>query len=158
MSKRSKTAKLDSQASSETMQVSDYETIRKQNIQRNFEFLESIGIESAKPSLPAPKSGKSRPASRGIAASRSPAVPTRRSSRVTLERVRVEIEDAKKEGDAATLEQKQAILADLEAKKEETSYNHLIKQETTREILSEEPIPMYLLAGKKTPPLVHVIK
>lgn len=128
--------------------VSDYEKTRLDNIKRNTEFLESIGIDSVKQQLPNPKSKSSnRSTARGVSRKPFPDLPLRRSGRVSIDRVKVELEEAKKIGDATRIEEKKALLSTLEAKKAESSYSALISETYSKPKLSEGPISMFALNG-----------
>jgi hypothetical protein len=129
--------------------VSDYEKTRLENIKRNTEFLESIGIDSIKKEFtPAPKlKSSSRTTTRGISKKPIPDVPLRRSGRVSIDRVKVELEDAKKAGDAAQIEEKESLLSALKAKKAEASYSTLISETYSKPKLTEGPISMFSLNG-----------
>ncbi len=70
---------------------SDYERIRKENIERNEDFLRSIGLDSVKPDMSS-AAKKKDPSKRGVSKRKAPvqAIPTRRSGRVTIERLKAE--------------------------------------------------------------------
>ena len=119
MSKR-KTASSSSSSSSD---ISDYERLRMENIRRNEEFLGSIGLDDVKQSITsgaaATKAAKSA-SKRGVEKKRAPpAVPSRRSSRVTVERLKSEIEEA---GADAVDPAKAKLLEEMLLKKKEQTY------------------------------------
>jgi WD repeat-containing protein 76 len=89
--------------------------------------LQNIGIDNLRQSITTAASASSKPPStRGISNKRkipgSSPPPTRRSSRVTLERVRVELEEAKQSGDSTLLEEKKTQLSELQSRKEAATY------------------------------------
>ena len=94
-----------------------------ENIRRNEEFLGSIGLDDIKQSISseaaAAKAAKSA-SKRGVEKKRAPpAVPSRRSSRVTVERLKSEIEEAGADGvDPA----KAKLLEELLLRKKEQTY------------------------------------
>jgi WD40 repeat protein len=115
--------------------LDDYQKIRDDNIQRNYQFLASIGIQDVKSDLQQSHETSSRrgvgirPVSRGLSTKRkSPSrkiLPPRRSGRVTIERLKKEIDDSVAIGgaDAALLEQKRGELEGMIAEKAASTYD-----------------------------------
>lgn len=116
--------------------LQNYEQIRQENIQRNQQFLNSIGIQDVKSDFisSANTSSAKKPSSRGLSTgtkrkvssfSRSSA-PPRRSGRVTIERLRKEIDDTVASGndaDVTLLDQKRNDLEIMMAEKAATTYD-----------------------------------
>lgn len=114
--------------------LDNYEQIRQDNIHRNQQFLNSIGIQDVKSDLHLLTSTTSsaKPSSRGLStgakrktpASRS-TVPPRRSGRVTIERLKKEIDDTIASGnaDVTLLDQKRGELEIMVAEKAATTYD-----------------------------------
>lgn len=109
-----------------------YNKARLENIARNEEFLASLGLseikstmEDSKPKKPASKRGTSARNSGAI----KKVIPTRRSGRMTLERVKIELEDLKSAGgdNATAILEKEALIEELEDKKKSTVYEPVIK-------------------------------
>ena len=75
--------------------ISDYESIRGENIRRNEEFLASIGIAQMKAQtrLVPPKANKIKSNKANNSLAIANAAPVRKSSRITIERVKSEIKD-----------------------------------------------------------------
>eukprot|EP00605_Chrysophyceae_sp_TOSAG23-4_P001856 GSChrysophyteH1.ASY1.ANO1.2048.1 assembled CDS len=71
--------------------LSDYEQVRQDNIERNEAFLRSIGMDQVQSEIKA-ESRASKASSRGVSKRKhtAPVVPARRSSRVTIERLKSE--------------------------------------------------------------------
>jgi hypothetical protein len=76
-----------------------YEEQRLENIRKNTAFLQELGLDEIKGGLEASKPSKTSTSRRGVGARsgavKKPVAVTRRSGRVTVERLRVELEDAK---------------------------------------------------------------
>ena len=90
------------------------------------------------------------PSRKGIQSKRSLStnIPTRRSSRVTTERLKVEVEEAMKKGDEALIQLKKAQLEEALQKKFENSYESQVTFDSSnasdiRERFSKEPIPIF---------------
>jgi len=98
-----------------------YEEQRMENIRKNQAFLANLGLDDIKENLD--KSKPTKPVSkRGVGARsgalKRPVEITRRSSRVTVERLRIEMEEAKKGGDLKVIAEKEALYtAKMEEKK-----------------------------------------
>jgi hypothetical protein len=131
--------------------ISDYERVRLENIKKNEEFLNSLGLNNIKSSLIAIKS--ERPASRrGSDSGRSkiamPTYPTRRSGRVTTEKLKLEIEEA--EGDDKI--QKELLLKEMLAKKAAGTYEAVIEQGNDgwgpKDRIEEEEIKLFPAANQ----------
>jgi hypothetical protein len=131
--------------------ISDYERVRLENIKKNEEFLNSLGLNNIKSSLVAVKS--ERPASRrGSDSGRSkiamPTYPTRRSGRVTTEKLILEIKDA--EGDDKI--QKELLLKEMLDKKAAGTYEAVVEQGNDgwgpHNRIEEEEIKLYPAANQ----------
>jgi hypothetical protein len=131
--------------------ISDYERVRLENIKKNEEFLNSLGLNNIKSSLTAVKSAQ--PASRrGSDSGRKkvalPSYPTRRSGRVTTEKLKVEIEEA--EGDDKI--QKELLLKEMLAKKAAGTYEAVIEQGNDgwgpKDRIEEEEIKLFPAANQ----------
>ena len=75
------------------MELSDYEKVRQENIQRNEDFLRSIGMDNVKSEIKTQSaSDKPKASRRGVGLKRKSeaAQPVRRSGRVTIERLKAE--------------------------------------------------------------------
>jgi WD40 repeat protein len=105
--------------------ISEYEKVRLENIRLNNEFLESLGLNNVKSKLEVPKQEK-KAATRGSEVRRysAPVGPTRRSGRVTVEKLKAEIQDA--EGDEKEL--KETLLKEMLLEKAKGSYETVIEQ------------------------------
>lgn len=132
--------------------LSSYEELRLQNMQRNAGYLASIGLDSIKAEIAAPlaEHQKRKASSRGVRAPAKPRVvePTRRSSRVTVGKIKAEIESMEDDSTTNTtaLEEKRALLNTMIAKQQEGSYEATIAVEYEREgRLSSSPVPFISL-------------
>lgn len=107
-----------SRENSESIEISNYEKVRLENIRRNEMFLAELGVASMKQEAVAstrpPISGKARAKK---PATPTPIVPVRRSSRVTSEKLTSEIKALQEAGKADEAEAKQKELDDLLATK-----------------------------------------
>lgn len=111
-------------------ELDDYERIRQENIQRNLEFLDSIGIQDVKSDIhhhQQQQTSSRKPASRGLkraAPSKGPTLPPRRSGRVTIERLKKEIDDSVASGSMtpSQLEEKRGVLEAMVADKAAATY------------------------------------
>eukprot|EP01041_Mallomonas_annulata_P000431 gene431-771_t len=125
--------------------TSSYEKIRLDNIQRNTAFLANLGLDEVKPD-PDIIFSKRKASSRGIRKVFKSVAPTRRSSRVTAERVKTELEDAKVAGNAELIQSKEAELDQLLQKKYESSYeanmDSLMAESSVHERFGSAPISM----------------
>lgn len=96
----------------EVEHIHNYEQIRQENMQRNLQFLDSIGIQDVKSDLRIPTDTK--PSSRGLLVSkRKPPQsdqPPRRSGRVTIERLKKEIAETVANGDSQVDEEANTLL------------------------------------------------
>lgn len=98
--------------------LSEYERIRLENIKRNQEFLGNLGLDSVKPELSAPSSDKV--SKRGVTVAKKKVfdVPVRRSSRVTSERLREELDQLKSklaEGGAKDAKETEKLIEEKQA-------------------------------------------
>lgn len=119
----------------------DYERLRLENIKRNTEFLESIGIDNVKVMMQTPKkSAASKKGSKKIA-HKTRSIPARRSSRITLLSLQNMMEEAKETGNTALLEEAELKLKQLDLPIEDQSplvVNNQIKEEQVqREFLDD---------------------
>ena len=102
--------------------VSDYEKVRFDNIKRNEEFLSTLGLEAEKSVMNISRTSSSA-TKRGFTPKTKIVLPSRRSSRVTVERVKSELDELKsKGGDNESITIKERELAELMAMKFEGSY------------------------------------
>lgn len=97
--------------------LSSYERIRIENIKRNTDFLENLGLDAVKPDIDDIKSNR-KVSSRGVRKEYKVTIPTRRSSRVTTEKIKAELEEAKKTGNSSLVDAKEVELQELLNKKE----------------------------------------
>jgi hypothetical protein len=127
--------------------VSDYERMRIENMRRNADFLSTIGLDAVKPVMAEPVEKKKATASRrGVSApiKKEPTV-MRRSSRVTIERLKTEIEQNKDSG--VVDDEKEKLLAEMVDKKNAEKFESYVEVEAenwrpdrlTREDLSMIP-------------------
>lgn len=103
----------------ETMGVSEYERVRNENIRRNQEFLSTLGLEN-KP-ISTASSARPTPVSRrgtDSAKKKLPMMPTRRSGRMTVDKLRAEVDEL--EGDEKI--GKQQLLEEMLAKQKAGTY------------------------------------
>jgi WD40 repeat protein len=130
--------------------ISDYERERLENIKRNNEFLSSLGLSSVKSSLvPIVPVAKAPVKRKTPAVKKAPvvAIPTRRSGRVTFEKVQEELSKLKEEGASVeVIAAKQAELDEMKAKRTIGDYTTLYVDNTNQQDdewnrLTEEPIP-----------------
>lgn len=103
----------------EKMGVSEYERVRNENIRRNQEFLSTLGLENK----PISTASSARPATvsrRGTDSSKKklPMMPTRRSGRMTVDKLRAEVDEL--EGDEKI--GKQQLLEEMLAKQKAGTY------------------------------------
>jgi WD repeat-containing protein 76 len=127
----------------------DYESLRLENIRRNQEFLATLGLDEQRSHIAA-ASKATAPTRRGTVSHGIRAIPqpVRRSGRVTIERIKQEIDELKKNGgEDKTIEAKEAELAEMIAKKAEGSYDvsaNTVSEsmESPSSRLSAEPIPL----------------
>jgi WD40 repeat protein len=101
--------------------ISHYERIRLENIKRNEEFLSDLGVSSIRTSLK-PKVTKKATTRRSSGIVKVPQAPTRRSSRVTVEKLASEIKQLEKEGKTKEATEKQTELDAMIAKQNEGAY------------------------------------
>jgi hypothetical protein len=111
-------------------ELSEYERIRLENIRRNQEFLGTLGLNDVKPSnVAAEKAIKAT--KRGTAAPKKKEyeLPVRRSSRVTIEKLKEEIDilktyEAERDGsnNLALLEEKETLLTAMLSQKQSQTY------------------------------------
>ena len=131
--------------------IDNYDKIRRENIKRNLQFLDSIGIQNVKSDLQVQSAVNSTAKStRGLSGAKrkNPSIlPPRRSGRVTIERLKKEIDDALADGasdNLAAIDQKRKDLEDMLAKKEASTYDvsssYVDSPSVTRH--SSDPIPL----------------
>lgn len=108
----------------------DYEQMRNENIKRNQEFLASLGLDNVKNTLEESKPKKAaskRGVSKRSGAFKQTQLPTRRSGRVTLDKVKSELEELKnssnKKGNEKAIAEKEAQMLELEEKKKSLVFN-----------------------------------
>ena len=120
------------------------ESVREANIRRNEEFLSKLGLEALEQRPPT----RSKATKRGAPSveekkKRTAVVPMRRSGRITTERLKSEIAQAKEEGDDAAVEAKTKLLEEMLQTKQESggsSYEVVSTPQVVRR--SEELIPL----------------
>lgn len=131
----------------------DYERIRLENIRRNEEFLASLGLDEQRSQM-TETSKANAPTRRGTNAYGIKPIlqPIRRSGRVTIEKIKQEIEELKKNnGDEKIIELKEAELADMIAKKAEGFYDTsaaIVAESTESPSSRLSPEPISLLKPK----------
>ncbi len=124
--------------------ISDYEQIRLENIQRNQEFMATLGLDSVKSEIATTvKHSATKKGAQSKKRMIESAIPTRRSSRVTTEKLKSEILEAKTLGNSELLKEKEELLATLESKKLEGSYEAVINESTERAVRSLNPISVF---------------
>lgn len=120
------------------------ESVREANIRRNEEFLSKLGLEA----LDQRSHARSKATKRGAPSAaekrkRTAVVPMRRSGRITTERLKSEIAQAKEEGDDAAVEAKTKMLEEmLQAKQESGGGSYEVVQTPQVIRRSEELIPL----------------
>eukprot|EP00428_Durinskia_dybowskii_P067383 CAMPEP_0170378152 /NCGR_PEP_ID=MMETSP0117_2-20130122/12660_1 /TAXON_ID=400756 /ORGANISM="Durinskia baltica, Strain CSIRO CS-38" /LENGTH=582 /DNA_ID=CAMNT_0010633511 /DNA_START=63 /DNA_END=1811 /DNA_ORIENTATION=+ len=103
--------------------ISEYERTRLENIQRNEQFLASLGLNSLKATLKPSVPQKAPPKKKSVAIKKIQSdAPLRRSGRVTIEKLQDEVAQLQRNGDTAALETKQKELDEMVNKKNEGSY------------------------------------
>eukprot|EP01038_Epipyxis_sp_PR26KG_P004761 gene4761-6676_t len=154
--------------------LSDYEMIRLENIRRNEQFLSQLGIMNVKASFDASNpssdlkkkinSNNRKGATKTVKPSKDSKL-IRRSSRVTIEKLKVELEQLKNsftkssngENDVTitdAINQKEVLLQEMLSKKlENNSYEDIINNTNPSEYymtrLASDPIPLSLLTNLK---------
>lgn len=152
-SRRSKRVKQEPAGSgvADNEQIDDYERIRHENIQRNLQFLDSIGIQDVKSNIHQQQStSSSRLSTKGLSTKRKTtshvAQPPRRSGRVTIERLKKEIDESVATGsmDASQLELKRVELEAMVDDKAASTYNPSasIEDRAAHSRHSSDPISM----------------
>ena len=128
-------------SSLETMSL---ESVREANIRRNEEFLSKLGLEALEPQSPTrPKATKRGAPSAAEKRKKMTVVPSRRSGRITTERLKSEIAQAKEEGDDAAVEAKTKQLEEmLQMKQESGGGSNEVVQTPQVVRRSEERIPL----------------
>lgn len=103
----------------------DYERLRIENIKRNTEFLESIGIDNVKVMMKPKQSSSSN--KRGIKRSvvKTKSLPARRSSRITILSLQNMMEEAKETGNTALLQEAESKLKLMDIPVDEQPYQQL---------------------------------
>lgn len=117
--------------------LSEYELTRLENIKRNEQFLSNLGLNEAKLSLDTVAAEK-KPTKRGVSKSirlhTSIEAPSRRSGRVTVDRLKAELQELQKDANNAELiKQKEEELSDLLTKRYESSYTSVIDSNYNQE-------------------------
>ena len=118
--------------------LSEYEITRLENIKRNEQFLSSLGLNEAKLSLETTAVEK-MPTKRGVAKNfrlhTSMEAPSRRSGRVTVDRLKSELQDLQKDdtNNADLIKQKEDELSELLTKRYESSYTSVIDSNYNQE-------------------------
>ena len=130
--------------------ISEYERLRLENIQRNEEFMNSLGLNELKKDLVTEtainKQATQKGVTRGSTKRHIAAVPERRSSRVTDARLQEEIKLLKDEGKLDLADEKAKQLEDIKRKKLEGSYEAVLESyysERSEPRFLPEPISVY---------------
>lgn len=131
--------------------LDDYEKIRQENIERNRSFLDSIGIQNVKADIDSSQRvSKPRATSKGISSSKkrnaaAVPLPPRRSGRVTIERLRKEIEDASSSASADfdQLEQKREELKKMMSQKASNAYEPEVTPVSEQTRHTSDPISIH---------------
>lgn len=128
--------------------MSNYERIRIENIRRNSEFLENLGLDDVKPDTDEFNTYVRKASNRGIRKeAKQTAVPVRRSGRVTVERVRAELEEARKGNNIELVKVKETELEALSATKFENSYEAALDSSYASEVMKRySGLPITMLA------------
>jgi len=125
--------------------ISEYERTRLENIKRNEEYLLNLGLDDAKSGLESFLAREKRPSNRG-ASKKLPKqeLPSRRSGRVTVEKLKAEIQDLLVSGgDANLIQQREIEMQELIAKRYDSSYAAVLDssiQSGAIEVVTKEPI------------------
>jgi hypothetical protein len=132
MSKR-KQPEEDGSSSDVEVEESDYERLRRENIARNEAFLSAIGLDSTANVMRSEVAAQKR-SQRGVSRMKRPAsvAPSRRSGRVTVERLRVELEGLAE--DDPSRKQKLADYESLLSSKTEATYAAVLNAADEREV------------------------
>jgi WD repeat-containing protein 76 len=117
----------------------DYERLRLENIKRNAEFLESIGIDSVKEVIK-PQVASNRKSSARKPIQKVKSVPARRSSRISLISIQSMLDEAKETGNDILLEEAESKRKLMELPLEERSIQ--IEESSTTKLLKGEPLSM----------------
>lgn len=119
------------------------ESVREANIRRNEEFLSKLGLEAVEKSPSRTKATKRGAPSTAEKRKRSSVLPSRRSGRITTERLKSEIALAKEAGDEAAVEAKTKLLEEMLQMKQEAGGSSYEVVETPQVVRrSEEFIPL----------------
>lgn len=112
------------------MELSSYEQVRQENIQRNEDFLRSIGMDNVKSEVGKSADSKPKASRRGVGLKRKSetAQPVRRSGRVTIERLKAEDLSALAPEERQKREEELKVLIDAKASQ---SYEASIAVDTT---------------------------
>lgn len=124
--------------------ISEYERIRLENIKRNEMFLSDLGVASVRTSLQLVAPVKKAKQRKSIGAVKEIQLPTRRSSRVTVEKLSSEIKALKEEGKTEEAVKKQEELDVMTAKQKEGAYvpEFVVSPEETQARLPSEPLAL----------------
>ena len=98
--------------------ISHYEKVRIENIRRNEEFLSTLGLEAHRTSVAVSKPAQASRRGTDSGKSRPPAAPTRRSGRMTVEKLKNEVLEL--EGDEKAV--KQQLLDEMLTKQKAGAY------------------------------------
>jgi hypothetical protein len=124
--------------------LSAYERARLENIRRNEMFLSELGVASVRQSFSeSAKKPKAVKRSKPVNVTRVPALPTRRSSRVTVDKLSAEIAQLRNEGNNLEADKLQEELDAKLAKQMEGSYEVELTANAAEPYarLAEDPIP-----------------
>lgn len=132
--------------------ISEYERARLENIRRNEQFLSGLGVAVVKSALtPAskPKPVKRASVSKGL---NVPLLPTRRSSRVTVDKLAAEVTQLRNEGKEEEANQRQSELDAMLAKQKEGSYEVDVAPSAAYEVherIAAESISLLAIRGEE---------
>jgi WD repeat-containing protein 76 len=124
--------------------ISQYEQARLENIRRNERFLSELGISGVKNSITVAKQTLKKTSSlKRMVTPKVLVMPSRRSSRVTVDRLSAEIKQLQEEGKEEEAQQKQEMLDAMIAKQKEGSYEvDAVEAEDTYARFPIDPIPL----------------
>ena len=98
--------------------ISEYERVRIENIRRNEEFLSTLGLDAHRSQVAAAKPAQASRRGSDSGKRKAPEMPTRRSGRMTVDKLRTEVEELEGEEKAV----KQQLLDEMLAKQKAGSY------------------------------------
>jgi hypothetical protein len=137
--------------------LSEYELNRLENIRRNEQFLSNLGLNEAKVSLDAAaKAMDIKPTKRGVPKKTRALTniegPSTRSGRVTVDRLKAELQELQKDGtkNAELIKQKEDELSELMTKRYEASYTSVIDSNSNQDdAVRVDKGPIFLSDGSR---------